>query len=64
MLFKFLQSVGQIDTVINVLYVLLLGTIGSLMFREALGAMRARKGGADGKSGALAAGTGSPIRLR
>ena len=31
---------------INVLYVLLLGTIGSLMFREALGAMRARKGGA------------------
>ncbi|PZO71491.1 MAG: permease [Pelagerythrobacter marensis] len=45
-LFKFLQSVGQIDTVINVLYVLLLGTIGSLMFREALGAMRARKGGA------------------
>lgn len=45
-LFKFLQSVGQIDTVINVLYVVLLGTIGSLMFREALGAMRARKGGA------------------
>jgi uncharacterized membrane protein YfcA len=39
-LFSLLQSVGQIDVVINVLYVLLLGSIGSLMMREALGALR------------------------
>jgi uncharacterized membrane protein YfcA len=35
-LFNLLQALGQIDTVINILYVLLLGTIGSLMGREAL----------------------------
>ncbi|KLE33750.1 sulfite exporter TauE/SafE family protein [Aurantiacibacter luteus] len=35
-LFTLLRSVGQIDTVINILYVILLGTIGSLMLREAL----------------------------
>ncbi len=34
-LFNFLQSVGQIDVVINVLYVVMLGTIGSLMAKEA-----------------------------
>jgi len=34
-LFRFLQSVGQIDVVISVLYVLMLGTIGSLMAKEA-----------------------------
>lgn len=34
-LFNFLQSVGQIDVVINILYVVMLGTIGSLMAREA-----------------------------
>src|SRR5690606_28148473 len=38
-LFALLQSIGQIDTVINILYVLLLGTIGGLMLREALGAL-------------------------
>jgi hypothetical protein len=31
LLFRLLQSLGQIDTVINILYVLLLGTIGALM---------------------------------
>ena len=35
-LFSALQAIGQIDTVINVLYVLLLGTIGGLMLQEAL----------------------------
>jgi len=36
LLFRLLQSWGQIDTVISILYVLLLGTIGSLMGRESL----------------------------
>jgi uncharacterized membrane protein YfcA len=40
LLFQLLQSLGQIDTVINILYVLLLGTIGALMGRESLQAMR------------------------
>lgn len=35
LLFNLLQSAGQIDVVINVLYVVMLGTIGSLMFKEA-----------------------------
>ena len=35
-LFNLLRSIGQIDTVINILYVLLLGTIGGLMLKEAL----------------------------
>jgi uncharacterized membrane protein YfcA len=38
-LFRLLQSWGQIDTVISILYVLLLGTIGSLMGRESLQAL-------------------------
>jgi uncharacterized membrane protein YfcA len=33
--FRLLQQAGQIDTVIAILYVVLLGTIGSLMAREA-----------------------------
>lgn len=46
LLFRLLQSLGQIDTVINILYVLLLGTIGALMGRESLQSMRqAREGG-------------------
>jgi uncharacterized membrane protein YfcA len=39
-LFSLLQSLGQIDVVINVLYVVLLGSIGSLMMREAIDALR------------------------
>lgn len=43
-LFELLESWGQIDTVINILYVLLLGTIGALMGREGLqGVLRSRK---------------------
>lgn len=44
LLFSLLQSLGQIDVVIGVLYVLLLGTIGSLMMREALDALKERGG--------------------
>ena len=40
LLFRFLESVGQIDVVINVLYVVMLGTIGSLMAREAYETIR------------------------
>ena len=39
-LFRLLQALGQIDVVINILYVLMLGTIGSLMLKEALEAIR------------------------
>ncbi|HYD25452.1 MAG TPA: sulfite exporter TauE/SafE family protein [Croceibacterium sp.] len=44
LLFRLLQSIGQIDTVINILYVLLLGTIGALMARESLEALKASRG--------------------
>jgi hypothetical protein len=40
LLFRLLQSLGQIDTVINILYVLLLGTIGALMARESIQSLR------------------------
>jgi len=43
LLFQLLQSLGQIDTVINILYVLLLGTIGALMGRESLQAVRQKR---------------------
>ncbi|OCC25264.1 permease [Croceicoccus estronivorus] len=46
LLFNFLESVGQIDTVINILYVVLLGTIGGLMARESIQAIRAAREGA------------------
>jgi uncharacterized membrane protein YfcA len=38
-LFRLLQQAGQIDTVIAILYVVLLGTIGSLMARESSAAL-------------------------
>lgn len=44
-IFSLLQASGQIDTVIGVLYVVLLGSIGTLMLRESLAAMRARRDG-------------------
>ncbi|HET9510158.1 MAG TPA: sulfite exporter TauE/SafE family protein [Sphingomonas sp.] len=43
--FRLLQSSGQIDTVIAILYVLLLGSIGGLMLREALGAIGSVRAG-------------------
>lgn len=39
-LFRLLQSLGQIDVVINMLYVVMLGSIGSLMLREGLASLR------------------------
>lgn len=42
-LFSLLRAIGQIDVVISVLYVLLLGAIGSLMLREALTALKPGK---------------------
>ena len=46
LLFRLLQSLGQIDTVINILYVVLLGTVGALMGRESLQTMRRNREGA------------------
>ncbi|TRD10797.1 sulfite exporter TauE/SafE family protein [Erythrobacter insulae] len=43
--FNILEALGQIDVVINILYVVLLGSIGSLMMREALTALRPSKSG-------------------
>ncbi|HLV06046.1 MAG TPA: sulfite exporter TauE/SafE family protein [Croceibacterium sp.] len=45
LLFRLLESLGQIDTVINILYVVLLGTIGALMGRESLQTLRQNRGG-------------------
>ncbi len=44
-LFSLLQRLGQIDVVINLLYVLLLGGIGSIMARESWQTLRAQKAG-------------------
>jgi hypothetical protein len=44
-LFRLLQQLGQIDTVINILYVLLLGSIGLLMARESIRSIRAERSG-------------------
>lgn len=45
-LFRLLQQTGQIDTVIAILYVVMLGGIGWLMLSESLGSLRASRGGA------------------
>jgi len=42
-LFTFLKTLGQIDLVIKLSYVIFLGVIGSLMFIESLNSMRASK---------------------
>ncbi len=44
-LFRLLQQLGQIDTVINILYVVLLGSIGGLMARESWQSLQAAKTG-------------------
>jgi uncharacterized membrane protein YfcA len=44
-LFRVLEQLGQIDTVINILYVVLLGGIGSFMAWESLQALRAERSG-------------------
>lgn len=43
-LFRLLQDTGQIDTVIAVVYVVLLGTIGTMMLRESVAAIRVARG--------------------
>ena len=45
LLFRFFRAIGQIDVVINALYVILLGTIGILMAREAMQTIRGTGGG-------------------
>ncbi|HEX8057379.1 MAG TPA: sulfite exporter TauE/SafE family protein [Novosphingobium sp.] len=45
LLFNLLQRLGQIDTVINILYVGLLGSIGLLMARESIQSIRATRSG-------------------
>jgi uncharacterized membrane protein YfcA len=40
LLFRFFQSIGQIDVIISALYVVMLGTIGAMMGREALQTLR------------------------
>ena len=45
LLFRALEALGQIDTVISILYVVLLGSIGSLMGRESIQALRSSKSG-------------------
>ncbi|WP_296674870.1 sulfite exporter TauE/SafE family protein [Novosphingobium sp.] len=44
-IFRVLQELGQIDVVINVLYVVLLGSIGGLMARESWQAVKAQRSG-------------------
>ncbi len=44
-LFEWLQARGQIDTVINFLYLVMLGTIGGMMLKESLATVRAQAGG-------------------
>lgn len=45
LLFRTLQQWGQIDTVINILYVLMLGSIGGFMAKESLQALHAQRTG-------------------
>ncbi len=44
-LFRLLQASGQIDTVIAIVYVLMLGSIGTMMARESLGTIRLQRRG-------------------
>lgn len=44
-LFEWLTALGQIDTVINLMYLVLLGSIGWMMLRESLGALKAMNSG-------------------
>jgi uncharacterized membrane protein YfcA len=53
LLFSLLQALGQIDTVINLLYVSMLGGIGAMMARESIQTLRA---GAEGRARCAAAG--------
>ncbi len=41
-LFRLLQDIGQIDTVVNVMYVVMLGGIGIVMAKDAIGSLQAQ----------------------
>ncbi|MDE2596487.1 MAG: sulfite exporter TauE/SafE family protein [Sphingomonadales bacterium] len=45
LLFRLLDRIGQIDTAINILYVVLLGSIGGLMAKESIDTLRAARTG-------------------
>jgi uncharacterized membrane protein YfcA len=45
LLFNLFERLGQIDTVINILYVVMLGGIGVIMARESLEALQAQRSG-------------------
>lgn len=47
-LFEILQSAGQIDTAISILYLVLLGSIGTLMARDALRTIKNKRDGNGG----------------
>ena len=55
--FRQLQKIGQIDVTINIIYVLLLGTIGGLMLKQSITALRIERAFAAG-------GERPPVRLR
>ena len=44
-IFEILEALGQIDTVINILYVIMLGSIGGMMAKESLTSVRATRAG-------------------
>src|SRR5581483_10972172 len=44
-IFAYLQRLGQIDTVVELSYVVLLGSVGGIMLKESLGAYLARRAG-------------------
>jgi uncharacterized membrane protein YfcA len=60
LLFRLLQALGQIDTVINILYVVLLGGIGGLMAHESITALRASRGAAARAAAAASSAGGQP----
>jgi uncharacterized protein len=45
LIFQLLEKIGQIDTVINILYVVMLGSIGSLMAKESWQSVHALRSG-------------------
>jgi uncharacterized protein len=44
-LFRFLQSIGQLDLTINLFYVVFLGSVGALMLKESLSALWRKRSG-------------------
>jgi uncharacterized protein len=44
-LFSYMRAQGQMDLIVSLSYVLLLGTVGTIMLKESLGSLRAARGG-------------------